>query len=69
MFNFINTVVEEFNNGDYKTKTRIVKHLGLNLTLKDRVISIDRAYPWLFLYEANQKIAELEKEELEPKKS
>lgn len=68
-FDFARTAYTRFNTGDYKTRTEIIKQLGLNLTLKDRKITIDQPQPWLFMYKANQKLAELKNRRLEPEKS
>ncbi|HEX9817918.1 MAG TPA: recombinase family protein, partial [Patescibacteria group bacterium] len=69
IFDFARTARQKFDNGDYKTRTEIIQHLGSNLTLKDRKITIDQPHPWLFMYQAKQKLVALQPKGLEPEKS
>ncbi len=68
-FDFARTACKEFEAGDYLRRTDIIRDLGSNLILKDGKILIDQEHAWLFIRKANQKLAELKTQGLEPEKS
>ena len=68
-FNFARIAKSEFQFGNFKKKTEIIRQLGSNLILKDKKITINQEYPWLFIKKTNQKLSTLKHKGFEPEKS
>jgi len=67
IFQFACQAREWFYNGKPKTQKQILASLGSNLTLKDKIVSLDLAKPFFILEKMTNAIAS-EKEWLEPAK-
>ena len=68
-FDFAVTAVEAFNNGNYETRTSIMRNLGSNLKLLDKKVLMDEDILHMFIRKANTSIREYTVDKLEPEKS
>ena len=64
-FEFACTVQNRFAKGDFKTKKEILSAIGLNLTLKDKILIIEARKPF-FLIETSLSIPVAQKKTFEP---
>ena len=68
LFSFAEIARVKFQHGDLKTKREILSCLGLNLSLKDRKLNIQRTKVLDFLKEASREVKKINKQ-LEPVES